>query len=390
MKIDYINGRKTDKLFGRSKYQREIFKRLDNVELNIIEYRPIADIVNNILNKNTEKKELNTDDKFEIKPSLNNKFISGTLNTGKKIIDMLDQYRYNQIIKKGIKREYIKYITSQELAYAIKSVKMDKTIVTCYDLIPWVYDEERSRIWKDIMTGLGMADNIITISKFSKNEIIKYLNYPEDKIHIIYPAVDHTVYYLNRSKEILNRNNISSDNGIVLYVGSETPRQNVPVLLKAFAILKKKIPGIKLVKIGEPQSYDARMNLLKLINDLELTDDIIFIGYVPEDDMPKWYNAADILVYPCDYAGFGLPPLEAMACGTPVITSNTTSLPEVVGDAGIMIDPIDFEIMADKIYEVLTNKKLKDNMRTNGLKQAKLFNWDVSAKKTFEICKNII
>ena len=327
---------------------------------------------------------------LQIKPSVNNKFISGTLNTGKKIIDMLDQYRYNQIIKKRINKEYIKYITSQELAYAIKSVKMDKTIVTCYDLIPWVYDVERSRLWKDIMTGLGKADNIITISKFSKNEIIKYLNYPEDKIHIVYPAVDHSVYYLDRNNEILNRNNISGDHGIVLYVGSETPRQNVPVLLKAFAILKKKIPGIKLVKIGEPQSYDARVNLLRLIKDLELTDDVIFVGYVPEEDMPKWYNAADILVYPCDYAGFGLPPLEAMACGTPVITSNTTSLPEVVGDAGIMIDPLDFELMADKMYEVLTNKTLKDNMITNGLKQAKLFNWDVSAKKTFDICKNII
>ena len=101
--------------------------------------------------------------------------------------------------------------------------------------------------------------------------------------------------------------------------------------------------------------------------------------------MPKWYNAADILVYPCDYAGFGLPPLEAMACGTPVITSNTTSLPEVVGDAGIMIDPQDFELMANKMYDVLTDNKLKDNMINNGLERSKLFNWDDSAKKTLEI-----
>ena len=123
---------------------------------------------------------------------------------------------------------------------------------------------------------------------------------------------------------------------------------------------------------------------------MDLCDDVVFTGYVPEEDMPKWYNAADILVYPCDYAGFGLPPLEAMACGTPVITSNTTSLPEVVGDAGIMIDPQDFELMADKMYEVLTDSKLNDMMINNGLKRSKLFKWDYSAKNTLEIYNMMI
>jgi glycosyltransferase involved in cell wall biosynthesis len=156
-------------------------------------------------------------------------------------------------------------------------------------------------------------------------------------------------------------------------------------LIKAFAQLKKKIPGIKMVKIGESQGYRGRENILKLINDLHLQEDVIFVGYVPEEDMPKWYNAADILVYPCAYAGFGLPPLEAMACGTPVITSNTTSLPEVVGDAGIMINPQDIELMADEMYDVLTNDTLKDNMTNKGLKRAKLFNWDKAAHKTLNI-----
>jgi glycosyltransferase involved in cell wall biosynthesis len=390
MKIDYINGHKTDKIFGRSRYQREIFKRIDDVELNIIEYTTTADIIKDIFNTNFSKQETIITDKFEFKPSIDNKLISFMLNTGKNIIDILDRYRYNQIIKKEIKQGYIKYITSQELAYTIKSIKMDKTVVTCYDLIPWVYDGNRSRLWKDIMIGLRRADDIITISKFSKDEIIKYLNFPEDNIHIVYPAVDHSVYYENHNKEILDVNNIIHDHGIILYVGSETPRQNVPVLLNAFAILKKKIPGIKLVKIGESQSYGARKNLHRLIKELELCDDIIFAGYVPEEDMPKWYNAADILVYPCDYAGFGLPPVEAMACGTPVITSNTTSLPEVVGDAGIMIDPHDFKLMADKMYEVLTDDKIMDQMISGGLKRAKLFNWDDSAKKTLEIYKRMI
>ena len=235
------------------------------------------------------------------------------------------------------------------------------------------------------MKGLGLADIIITISKFSKEEIMKYLDYPEERIRIVYPAVDHSVYYENQDKEILSKIKIPNDQKVVLYVGSETSRQNVPVLIKAFAQLKKKIPGIKMVKIGESQGYRGRENILKLINDLHLQEDVIFVGYVPEEDMPKWYNAADIMVYQCAYAGFGLPPLEAMACGTPVITSNTTSLPEVVGDAGIMINPQDIELMADEMYDVLTNDTLKDNMTNKGLKRSKQFNWDKAAHKTLNI-----
>jgi glycosyltransferase involved in cell wall biosynthesis len=238
------------------------------------------------------------------------------------------------------------------------------------------------------MNGLKQAETIITISEFSRDEIVKYLDYPKEMIEIVYPAVDYINYNPTHDKKILMKLNIPADQKVVLYVGSEVPRQNVPVLIKAFALLKKKIPDIKLVKIGDPQNYGARESILQLINKLELRDDVIFAGYVPEEDMPKWYNAADILVYPCDYAGFGLPPLEAMACGTPVITSNTTSLPEVVGDAGIMIDPQDNELMAAKMYDVLTDNKLKDKMINNGLKRSKLFNWDDSARKTLEIYKN--
>ena len=95
-----------------------------------------------------------------------------------------------------------------------------------------------------------------------------------------------------------------------------------------------------MLKIGNSQSFGARKQLLNYITDMGLQKDVIFIGYVPEEELPKWYNASDFLVYPCLYAGFGLPPLEAMACGTPVISSNTSSLPEVIGDAGIMVDPI--------------------------------------------------
>jgi len=365
MEIDYINGSRTDKIFwiSISKYQMEIVKRL-NVELNVIEYDSLMPLKS---------------DSYE------NKSLKFITDMGKKTLKTIDKYRYIHTVKNEVKEGNIKHITSQGFAYILNSVKLENNIVTCYDLIPWVYDKDRSSIWKENMKGLGLADIIITISKFSKEEIMKYLDYPEERIRIVYPAVDHSVYYENQDKEILSKIKIPNDQKVVLYVGSETSRQNVPVLIKAFAQLKKKIPGIKMVKIGESQGYRGRENILKLINDLHLQEDVIFVGYVPEEDMPKWYNAADILVYPCAYAGFGLPPLEAMACGTPVITSNTTSLPEVVGDAGIMINPQDIELMADEMYDVLTNDTLKDNMTNKGLKRAKLFNWDKAAHKTLNI-----
>ena len=381
MEIDYISGPKTNKIFGMTKYQLEIINRID-INFNIIQY--------NSLMKYFEKNYANhlktpTYPSKTERGSMSGNRLNFLMELGKNTLRSIDKQLYIREVKNKVKEGNIKHITSQEFAYLLNSVRLENCIVTCYDLIPWVYDHNRSSLWKENMDGLKQAETIITISEFSRDEIIKYLDYPKQKIKIVYPAVDHSSYYQTHDKGILNKIDIPDNQKIILYVGSEVPRQNVPLLIKAFASLKKRIPEIKLVKIGDPQSYGAREALLRLINELDLGDDIIFAGYVPEEDMPKWYNAADILVYPCEYAGFGLPPLEAMACGTPVITSNTTSLPEVVGDAGIMIDPQDFELMADKMYDLLTDNKLNDKMINKGLKRSKLFNWDDSAKKTLEI-----
>jgi len=353
LKIDYINGLKTTEIFGRSKYQKEIHERLKNVKLNRIEYTHI----------NIEVRGIDT-------------FVRYLL--------------YPQIVKKKVLKNNIKHITSQELAYLLKLAKLEKSVVTCYDLIPWIYDNNRSLKWRLNMVGLKKADRIITISEFSKNEIIKYLGYREDKIHIIYPAVDHDHYHERRDKEILKRFNISENDRVILYVGSEQPRKNLPSLVKAFSKLKKMLPNVKLLKIGNPQKRGARGELLKLIDTLNLQNDIVFAGYVPERDMPKFYNAADLFVFPSFYEGFGLPPLEAMACGTPVITSNTSSLPEVVGDAGIMVDPSDIDGLAKSMYETLSNDGLREYMIKKGLDRAKMFSWEEAAEGTLEVYEELL
>jgi len=349
MEVDYINGAKKEEMCGVSKYQFEIHKRLKNLKLNKIEYKPGSFIVKNI----------NVSNVFKL------------------------YVLYPLLIKLKVKKGNIKHITSQNLAYILKFIKLDKCIITCYDLIPLVYEKGFS---SDInLNGLKRADRIITISEFSKNEIIKYVGYPKDKIDVVYPAVDHKIYTKSRGKKILKNLNIPPDSRIILYVGSEQPRQNVPNVIKAFSKLKKQISDIKLVKIGRPQFYGAREEILGLVDDLNLTKDVFFIDYVSEEDLPRWYNAADVLVYPCEYAGFGLPPLEAMACGTPVITSNTTSLPEVVGDAGIMIDPHDVDLIADMMYKVLTDSELSEELSKKGIERSKRFNWDNAAKETLRV-----
>jgi glycosyltransferase involved in cell wall biosynthesis len=384
MEIDYITGPKTDKVFGMAKYQNEIFKRITGVTFNIIEYTSL-----------THTTELKYKSLFPPKPenssnspqndSFKYNLLNNIINTGMSISNKIHKRRYSNLVKSKAKNGNVKHIVYQNLAYLLNLVDLEKTIVTCHDLIPWVYEKDRSPFWKANINGLKKAGRIITVSSFSKNEIINHLKYPADRIHVIPNAVDHSIYYKNPDKTILNRLNIARDDPIILYVGSEEPRQNVDKLIKAFAKLKNKIPNAKIIKIGDSNLLGTREKLFKLINKLNLQKDIIFAGSVPEKELPQWYNAADLLVYPCDYAGFGLPPLEAMACGTPVITSNTTSLPEVVGDAGIMIDPADINKLSQEIYGVLTDKDLQKDMSKKGLKRARMFNWDKSAYKTLEI-----
>jgi len=385
MEIDYINGPKTDKIFGISKYQMEIIKRLD-IDLNIIEFNSLMSLFEKKFTKNSRSE---SEDMGNI---LNheNSFLKYLTDKGKKTFKTIDSYHYTMDVKKKVKGDNKKHITTQELAYIQNSLEMEKTIITCHDLIPWVYDKDRSKFWKNNINGLKKADALITVSEFSKNEIIKHLDFPPENIHIVKDAVDHSTYYQNPNKKILSKRHIPLDKKVVLYVGSEMPRMNVHILIKAFKLLKERISDIILIKIGDTQNYGARGNLLKIINVLDLKEDVKFMGYVPEEDMPKWYNAADVLVYPCDYAGFGLPPLEAMACGTPVITSNTSSLPEVVGDAGIMINPTDSILMADKMYELLKDEILRNEMINKGLIRSKMFQWDDAAKKTLEIYENLV
>jgi glycosyltransferase involved in cell wall biosynthesis len=231
------------------------------------------------------------------------------------------------------------------------------------------------------------ADIIIAVSYSTKRDIINYFEIKEEKIKVVYPGVESRFRPIRNIKEYRLRNNLPSK--MILNVGTLEPRKNVVTLIKAFKKLRKLgFKNYKLVIAGDKGwLYKPIFDEIKSSG---LQKEVLFLGCVKDEDLPILYNCADVFVYPSFYEGFGFPPLEAMACGIPVITSNTSSLPEVVDNAGIMVDPDDVNSLCNAMYNVLKDKELWHQMSKKGLERAKLFSWKETAKKILEIYDEVL
>jgi len=269
-------------------------------------------------------------------------------------------------------------------------------IITVHDLIRYLdlkgygpfihYPNFRDRFYFNLdYKGIKKAKRIIAVSLATKNDLIHYLGIPDERISIVYHGIDHKLF-----RPVSHR--IHND-PYVLFVGSEHPRKNFAGLLKAFSKLKGEptFKDLKLVKVGRAggQEADYRGQTLEVVKALGLVNKVIFTDVVPEADLPAYYSGAEVFVLPSLYEGFGVPPLEAMACGCPVVTSNASSLPEVVGEAGIMVNPYDTDSLAQAMRRVLTDDKLRDNMVRKGLEQAKRFSWEKTANETLEVYNKV-
>lgn len=266
-----------------------------------------------------------------------------------------------------------------------------KKILTIHDLSTFVYPSMHTksnvlRMNCSVSASLRKADRIIAVSKHSKREVLRLFHIDEERIEVIYEGVDA------RFKPIKKCEGIKKKYGIVgrfiLFLGTLEPRKNVNGLIKSFYKLKKMGIEHKLVVAG-PEGWKCR-DLKETIKQVGLLKEVILPGYVHDDDLPALYSASDLFVYPSLYEGFGLPPLEAMACGTPVVTSNTSSLPEVVGDAAIMVDPNDLNSLADAMYKLLTDEDLAQDMVKKGLRQARFFSWNEAARKTLKVYEDVM
>jgi len=241
-----------------------------------------------------------------------------------------------------------------------------------------------------MFTSTKSATKVISVSQSSKRDIVRYLNIPPDKIEVIYNAVSNIfkpMNGLNLKDQLRTKFGVSGD--YLLYVGNLMPHKNLKRLIYAFYRLRRKLKkDYNLVIVGEGIPHYRELRVLA--NDLGLKDNVIFLGFIAKKWLPILYNEAKVFVFPSQYEGFGLPPLEAMACGTPVITSNTSSLPEVVSDAGLLIDPYNVEELIEAMERCLTDDNLRAELIEKGLQRVKLFSWERTAQRTLEIYQTIL
>ncbi|NYE56940.1 glycosyltransferase family 4 protein [Carboxydothermus ferrireducens] len=276
-----------------------------------------------------------------------------------------------------------------QIAPIIK-IKGCKVVLTVHDLTYKYFPETMTNSnflnHKLFFThSLKSADLILTVSHSTKNDILKEFKFiDEKKIEIIYPAVDNKVFYIQNEKLQNNVKGFNLSDEYILTVGSFEPRKNLMSVLIAYEeLFQKGVKLPKLIMVGG-NSWKSE-ELFRRIENSPIKENIFILGYVSNDDLRRLYNNAICLIYPSLYEGFGLPPLEAMTCGCPVIASNKASLPEVCGDAALYIDPFDIETIKDAIIKISKNKELQYNLRIKGLKECKKFSWEESAKKLFDI-----
>jgi len=242
---------------------------------------------------------------------------------------------------------------------------------------------------------LGRAERILAVSKFTRNELIRTHGIPPDRIDVAYNAIDDRLAHGHATdadrQMIAERYQVNYP--FLLYAGNIQPHKNVTRIIEAFSALKSELvkgdqyPDLKLIIIGDELSKHA--DLRRTVVRSGMQNDVRFLGFVPIEVLRIFYDAAKIFVFPSLYEGFGLPPLEAMAHGTPVVTSNVSSLPEVVGQAAVTVNPENvFDIMR-ALHRVLLDQPLRDRMKERGYRQVQRFSWTSTATQILNVYRDI-
>jgi len=271
------------------------------------------------------------------------------------------------------------------LAYALPVGWPGPCVVTIYDLsflrFPSAF-KTANRIYLTASTRATArrARRILTISDNARRDIVRLLSVPEQRVDVAYPAAEERYRLLPREEVEAFRVARGLPDTFVFAVGTLEPRKNLIGLLRAYARLRGKPKRPPLYVAG---GTGWRFSpIFDTVAGLGLQDDVHFLGFVPEDELPLWYNAARLFAFPSLYEGFGLPVLEAMACGTPVITSTAASLPEVGGKAAVLVPPQDTDRLAQEMARVLDDAQLRMQMRAAGRIQASRFSWRLMTDQT--------
>lgn len=247
------------------------------------------------------------------------------------------------------------------------------------------------KLWTKL--AVNSAAKIITISKATKTDIIKFYGTKNDKIEVAYPGFDSKVFHPVKDKEKIN--SVQKKYGIsgeyIIYIGTIQPRKNLIRLVEAFAKVSLDSPDLRLVIVGKTTGLGRQAwmfeDTLKKPKELGIEDKVIFTGFAPTEDLPYLISGAEVFILLSLWEGFGIPVVESMACGTPVIVSNISSLPEVAGKAGIMIDPNSVDQIEHAIRAIVFDKKIRAEKSKEAIVQASKFSWDKMGRevlKTFQ------
>jgi len=270
------------------------------------------------------------------------------------------------------------------MAFALPLRWRGPSVVTIYDLSFIRHPERLSaarRLYLRTFTRASArrARRVIAISRSGRDEIHELLGVPLEQIDVAYPGVDESFAPLPPAEVDAFRREKGLPERYILYLGTLEPRKNLDTLIRAYARLPQR-RDVKLVLAGgRGWGTDA---IFALIEKLGLEGDIIRPGYIAGNELPMWYNAAEIFAYPSVYEGFGMPLVEAMACGVPVITSNTSSLPEAAGPAGVLLPPTDVEAWVGELARLLDDEAVRQNLARRGQQHARKFRWTATARQT--------
>jgi glycosyltransferase involved in cell wall biosynthesis len=282
--------------------------------------------------------------------------------------------------------------------YVLSPLVPCKSVVTIHDCIHLRFPQylpnrlgyayARSFLW----IATHRSNRVLTVSEASKRDILEYFSVRPEKIDVIYNGIDERFSQPPLEEDVSRvRERYQLDDPFILYAGNIKPHKNLGRLIEAFHILRQdstEFDEVKLVIIGDEIAKYAALR--HAVHRHKLHKYVRFFGFVPSRTLAILYRLAAVFVFPSLYEGFGLPPLEAMASGTPVITSNVSSLPEVVGDAAVLIDPLQPEAIADALRRVLSDAALREDLRHRGLERARHFSWDRSIRRVREIYGEVL
>jgi glycosyltransferase involved in cell wall biosynthesis len=365
---------------GIARYAHHLYKALlqNNTSLAL---HPIS------ASTNGTKEELNT---LKLRTGLQ------VLPWGRKVTPLAWIFFNFPFLENGITNQ-IDIVHALSLGYKVATLK--PYVVTIHDIGPLTHPQFFTKKDQWFMKGsLKQAVNkgaaMICVSQATADAVEAYAlaNYNQsvkERLHVVHEGVDATFFKAPNIEEITDYHIVKSllNTSFVLTVGQISPRKNLQTVLRAFNKLKDKLPNLQLITVGgNGWDYDKVKEQVKVLG---LENRVHFLGYVSDDLLRFLYRKAVVFVYPSLFEGFGLTVLEAMASSCPVITSNTSSLPEISGDAAILINPEDVDELSANIALVSTNKKIREQMITKGLQRVKTFTWEKAAALTFDIYKNI-